>query len=667
MQLRSYADVGHDFEVPEAFEAPILPEWRIASFSLILPIPQAAALSTHGEPFDFGAVPGWQYGRDKGVRTIENPQWDTALRRFRKPTERHGYYGDVIVEGGRPHYNDARSRFMDPLDAAVGANSVDVDVNFTTATSAGVIEEFDHKDLEKKRAENAARNRAGAPVLDVSLAEAGWNERIFAHRFEFPKVRNETFFYLVNYDEQLPWEDQRRGVRNSHGPATLRFVSAEVMQFHDLNLTNLDASVPEPARVTSDFLILNVVAENISSTTLGFLSASLAKPRNSTQFYRHDGDYDHSPPQLYPLTKFANLAVAEIDKALGRETSMVVSRDGKLVAAARSDEGPAGQTFTLPAPQRVVFAVPNPAKPEKAERLADTRSEGNNGSVPERIDGPLTLTSGGSGSASEGWAWHEQWAWQILTGADSYPEQVPAQTPAALSGFVAAKLSSWTVMTSQEGVSMVRTKSASREGMRYWSMANTRFVDIAMLQMRAQAGEAHLRKSLQIVGRRSASQSKGSAETRRRNLQADLERLEKLQLDHIEIRDKLWFRGVPGRDIDTRVLKGLQRATNFDQLREDFDSKVESRQSVIRTQFEQVSGRIAEEEARRAEATNLVLAFVAAAIGAPDWAAAMGYDSFGATVVFAVIIFFGMFAVVWLTQAILRRSTARRRTPPAAR
>ena len=644
MQLHSSNGIGHDFYVPEDFKAPILPEWRLASFSIIMPIPRAAGLAEYGEPFDFATAEGWRYGRDKGVRTVENPQWDPALGVFRKPEPRYGYYGDPIIEGGRPFYNDARTRFVDPMDKATGAASVDVDVELASNWSHSERKEVMwHEDAIKLAEQRAEQRITPEKVRKVAITDAGWDPAISAHHFVFEPVRNETFYELVNYDEQRPWEDQIRGERNSHGTATLRLLSAEVMQFHDLNLTDVAPDEPQPAHVVSDFLILNVAAENISNATLGFLSATLHTPRNSSQFYEHDDFYEESPPQLYALTKFTNLAVARIDAALGRDRSMRIGSDGSLVPTT-APVGLREETFTLPAPQRVAFAIPNPARPDSVNK---TLGEGNNGSVPDDIEAPLVLRD----DTESTWAWHEQWAWQILTGADSYPESVPAQMPAALRRFLAAKLSSWTVFTSDNGVGMVRTKSASREGMRYWSMAGSRFVDLVMLQMRAQAGEAHLRKSLKVVGEKSAAKS-GTAEKdmHHRELRADLERLEKLQLDHIEIRDKLWFRSVPGRDIDTRVLKGLQEATNFDQLRDDFDSKVKSRQNVIRTQFEQLSGAIADEESKRAEAMNLVLGFVAAAIGAPDWADAAGWTGPWGNLGMAAIIFVLMFAVVWVVQ-----------------
>lgn len=144
----------------------------------------------------------------------------------------------------------------------------------------------------------------------------------------------------------------------------------------------------------------------------------------------------------------------------------------------------------------------------------------------------------------------------------------------------------------------------------------------------------------------------GTTKLEKKALQADLERPEKLRLDHIEICDKLWFRRVPGRDIDTRVLKGLQRATGFDQLGDNFDTKGISRQRVIRTQFEQVSGQIAE---NRSEAMNLILGSVAAAIGARDWAEASGWSGLWGNLAIAAIIFVLMFALVRALQTVFNQ------------
>lgn len=73
---------------------------------------------------------------------------------------------------------------------------------------------------------------------------------------------------------------------------------------------------------------------------------------------------------------------------------------------------------------------------------------------------------------------------------------------------------------------------------------------------------------------------------------------------------------------------------------------------MIRTQFKQVSGQSAE---NRSEAMNLILGFVAAAIGAPDWAEAAGWSGLWGNLAMATIIFVLMFALVWALQAVFKQ------------
>lgn len=100
---------------------------------------------------------------------------------------------------------------------------------------------------------------------------------------------------------------------------------------------------------------------------------------------------------------------------------------------------------------------------------------------------------------------------------------------------------------------------------------------------------------------------------------------------------------------------GLQR-NNRAQLREEIPAQAlhAAVGGKRHFQFEQLSGQIAEAEAKRAEAMNLVLGFVVAAIGAPDWADAAGVESLGGMLVLGLIIFVAMFAVVALMQAVFK-------------
>ncbi len=73
---------------------------------------------------------------------------------------------------------------------------------------------------------------------------------------------------------------------------------------------------------------------------------------------------------------------------------------------------------------------------------------------------------------------------------------------------------------------------------------------------------------------------------------------------------------------------------------------------MIRTQFKQVSGQIAE---NRSEAMNLILGFVAAAIGARDWAEASGWSGLWCNLVIVAIIFVLMFALVRALQTVFNQ------------
>ena len=73
---------------------------------------------------------------------------------------------------------------------------------------------------------------------------------------------------------------------------------------------------------------------------------------------------------------------------------------------------------------------------------------------------------------------------------------------------------------------------------------------------------------------------------------------------------------------------------------------------MIRTQFKQVSGQIAE---NRSEAMNLILGFVAAAIGARDWAEAAGWSGLWGNLAIAAIIFVLVFALVRALQTVFNQ------------
>lgn len=645
VQLQSPKESGHDFWIPESFEAEQLQAWRLASFTIVLPIPNEISLvepsrqsATFIDDVDPLSRYGWKLGRDKGIRLIENPEWDSTKRVFRKPGKKTDWYGRQVVHGGDAWYYDSRRRFLNPVARAIGTESVDLDV---------------------------ARNEKQAGDL-VPLLELNSDHNLTAHHFLPEPEKDVTWFELTNYDEQVPWADQLRSRKDERGPSYLRFLSFEILQYREPDLSNFDGPTPQLQETTGNFLLLNIAAENVSHATLGFLSATLSKPWDTSQVYL-DGQGDKTDlEQLSALRWFCDIAINEIDSKLGRKKSMLLDDSGRLVPTNTTPI--AENTFQLPAPQKVAMAIPNPCSPMEAfgsdKEAQDELTKGSvsyefyggrrsilpqdqwergiNGTVG-KMEGPLLLTEG---RLDHAWTWQKQWAWQISIGADSYPEHIPLQSDLNLAAMEAGSDQTWSVLTTSEGVGLVRSISASKEGMSYWSLAHTRLVDVLVLNMRARAGEAHLRSSLRTIAAISnLNRKKLTSIDQRESLQKDLLNLEYLQFDHIEIRDNLWFRNIPEREIETKVLRGLQKASEFDQLRDDFEEKLRTRQRILETRFDQVAGTIREEEAEVSERTNMILGIIAAAIGAPDWAAAAGYpDNLGASLLafLATILLFGV-------------------------
>lgn len=668
---------GNSYNLPPDFTAKRLPEWRLAAFSVVLPIPEAASFwqETGGEFFDFVAADRrssdhgegtWKLGRAKGVQGMENPQWDGE--NFVKPSS-GGYY--------KAFYNQAQSRFKN-IRNATGAEAVDLGV------ARNKWQENQPIDCEKD-------------LRDVNVR---------AHHFTFTSRPGITEFSLVNPTEERIFQEHKAGDPREDvlspeevGPSTLRLESFDVLQFADYYMHNFsglrgadgaadgekpsfEAEIKPPReKSVSQFIVLNVVAENLSSAALASLNSSLARPRSYVEVYDDTGLIEPNPIEsqrkeyvhrgtneharnagegavysLKALPYFASLAVAELDRILGRTQvpSMKVLAGGSLGASYKNKlEGM--RCVQLRQPTRVAMAVPNPQKPGE--------------SAPFRIDGPKILQDPSIGGE---WRWHEQWAWLLSTGADPWEEVIPRQTPEVLRERSAGNLSTWSILASSEGIGMVRACPASNVGTRYWALANTRYVDILILQLRAKAALTWLNSSLQEVGTARASSLSqfdvATLDERNTGMRRDVRLLENLQLDLIEVRDKLWFTTVDSREVDSEILKSLQRSLGLRDLYDEVTTELNLRKSLLQSQYDglriektrkddqqAMEERAAkaqrreeeerrrqlrreeeekqqqakdEREKRRAEVMNFFLAVTAAGLVGPDWATAVGEGNF---------------------------------------
>lgn len=663
--------LGNDYFVPADFRSERAHEWRFAHFSIILPLSRNAGWLDdldEGFWFDFAASDAyadgenpWKYGRSPGVRSIQDPN-----------LSKNGY--SAPPEGKRvfmAYYNDSRSRYS-AFPESVGAHAFDV------LTDPGY-------------------ERTSGNTVDPA---AVFNEHgVAAHHRRFEKTRGVTCFGLAGERERDFQTGFDESAERVYGDSVVYLDSMEVIQFGDYQLQSRSSDEPGSV-VVSTFIILNVVAENVSSASLERISASLARHRafvhtlddnteiedqgrvvenrakvlKSGVFTSYYKNAPHGLRTLRLLPYFVYLASLEIDTALGRSGPSIVANTGGFVGAGPNHPGAKrrrqGYTDTLNLkPARVAFAIPNPGGP--GGYGADFR-------LRRPIERPTVLKEG---SPTTEWTEDEQWAWTLVTGADPWVEVIPVQGRREADELIAARTDPWTMATTSDGLALVRSVPASAAGSRYWSLASSRYVDLVILQRRAYAAFRALSKTLRQLQTTAtpvdANPLPDEIVENQQAMRDELRKLEQLQVDFMTVRQRFWIDTVPGREIDTQLLRALREDFGVADLFHEFSSELEARERIVHTQYDQLriernqleSERRREEaevEAQRENAVNFGIAILAAALAGPDWAGAVVDDpSLGQIGIAAALTgastFFGLWGISRLVD-VRRRARKRLRS-----
>ena len=457
-------------------------------------------------------------------------------------------------------------------------------------------------------------------------------------------------------------------MEDDYGKSYVALDSMEVIQFADFKMhIHNDEDAPRK-RMIGTFLVPNVVAENCSSASLNAISSALSRPRrvvcvrhNTRAIERigtkHLAAEDNRGNGIFTLTSsrrtirllpwFTFLASRKLDRALGRtELSFFAADGGFLKRNSGLDKSTMrkdlSETRSIQ-PKRVAFAIPNPQDPN---RKADEP-----GWRPEAVT-PKPLRGESDGE----WTLEEQWAWLLSTGADEWIEAKPLQNRAEAEDLVAARVSKWTMATTSEGIGLVRNGQVSEEGSRYWLLASSRYIDLLILQMRAYGAFQSLSSELTKLSNHSAASTddfrKLCLDEQHEAMRKDLKRLEDVQRDFLDVRNRFWLETIPSRQIDTKIMRALRDDLGTTELFHSFNAELEAREKIIHTQYDQlriernkqetdarreedlrrIEREQQEEEARRkkddAEAArqddiNFAIAIIAAGFAGPDWAGAI--------------------------------------------
>lgn len=660
-QLKKTKTLGTSLWLPSDFASPHVHEWRVAHFSIVLPIWRGVGWvdetlqSTGRRWFDFTATrEAWEYGRASGITALENPL--ITETGFVKPEYRSfkGYF--------KAFYNDSRSRYRD-LEQAFGSEAFDV--------------------LTDRNNDNATRDTIPAEVFDKCGAAA--------HHLQFSRELGTTEFRLAGIGERVGPTNASNSEEDLYGPSTVRLDSVEILQFADFSLQSHVEKSTHNNTVVSTFMVLNVIAENLSSSSLNSISSSLSRGRRFVRLRDDTSRIEaigqehlaHTDPRengvftsrredrtLRLLPYFVYLASCEIDKALERPCpSMIASDGGYLIRnpsfPARKLSGELTETFGI-MPKRVAFAIPNPRDSQIALKKPGWRPAATT-PKPLRDD-----------SADEEWTLEEQWAWLICTGADAFVEVRPVQSREEAEQLVAARSGSWTMVTTTEGIGLARRDPASNEGTRYWSLASTRYVDLLVMEMRAFGAFKTLSNELSNITRLSGTNSvefqKQDISLQHEIMRADLNRLEDVQRDFLTVRNLFWMETIPSREIDTKIMLALRDDFGITSLFHSVAAELDVRERIIHTQYDQLRiernreraealrreerERVAAEqreqeaqrqlqgaETKRQNALNLAIAILAAALAGPDWADALLGDAAGWR---SVVMAFAAGVITWI-------------------
>ena len=306
---KCWAHAGDTFALPARrtdAEPPVSPDWRLASFSIILPLPDGSltAQSAEQQKKDFLNPTGlWIPGRYTGVRGFEYIPGA------------HASYA---------HHAHAKRRFRNGVNTSI-ASSV-IDLNGTTDMDASAWDGravYHRVDFE--------------PVQDFELADKCRE----CKRTDAPE-RAPRFEYTLPPDS----------ARWSAGSVQLRCI--ELAQFND----RLNPERP----VASSFLILHLVGQNLSSQELESISRALTRPRNKVLASGPHPSHDSAIDEKVPLRDIVREASRLLDEG-GISAAFSMSQGGYLQRHNARQEAPKATTHSTwsrrsTRPMRVTCAIP---------------------------------------------------------------------------------------------------------------------------------------------------------------------------------------------------------------------------------------------------------------------------------------------------------------------
>lgn len=560
---------GAYLPLPRGYESRTQPDWRAVLFSVILPAPDVDS----DPSFEWPA--GWIPGRFRGLKKVQVPgekEDGTGYELKRWRNDEGELRGDDFNFVPRVFHTGASSYFREPLRSSIGAGAADADPKNTAAAGQWC------SDNTRNPTAVSARRFLFEP--DLTREEKSYPPKCA----ELPTVPQAVF-----------------GLAGNSQHAQVHLMCAEYLTYSGPTLYSEKLNAPKP--VTEHFLVLHVAAENCTSAELEAISGSLSKPRemaslkprSGTEWSQHEsillsdaianndkGETTNSSACVNLLELFVRIAERALLPNAASQSALRVERGGFLEMQ-KSSQQTKPYTVTMALPGGTLETKPTPFKDEEP--------------------GP--------------WSPADLWAWYLAVRFDPYNTDIPDLDAEALEYSQVARTQHWTLHSAEGGLTALRRNRLDTSNNSFMMLAPTRFVDLAILvrradnymlamskQLRAMRFDSEDLEKIRVSGSGESEVTQEQIRKAQKSLQNALDNFSKIQIELVYLRDHLWYEGVSGREMATRVLQHMLTHTGTRRSFDDLNQEVELRKDVYATRAQSYRISINALEAKREKAED---------------------------------------------------------------
>ncbi|WP_297006190.1 hypothetical protein [uncultured Corynebacterium sp.] len=569
---RDYVKPGMRLRLPRDYSTSELPDWRATLFTLVLPFPASGLPPARTAQRFVDLPPSWLPGRFRGIQTIE-----TAVDvdgTYRAPDwNRQG--DGVYAYTPRTFHETATARFTGPLAESVGAAAVDRDVPGLNRSGSTTTSNPLREDLRCHRYLFSADTYSTVSPKHGDTPASGQPEKPV------------SVFML---DEE-PVDGSSVSSR-----ASVRLVCAEFLQYRGM-LTHRDVSTPDesggekvhsvPGELAHDYLVLHILAENCSSSSLEQVSQSLHRSRRRITVKSPGQTAERTPGE----TQDVRLLDRFIADAVNALNDGAPDSDRFIASVGKSGEIAGGSKVTFAEP--TVIRHPG-ERPVRLWRSGVSRRPVRVVcAVPGKdLDAHPALFQDPGEDSEWGWCLQDTWAWALGSGADQFAEGIPRYSSATPDNPDRSAFEYWTMVPTHHGAALVRNCPADVHDSNPWMLSGTRLIDLAILIHRASTMLGNIGERLRSItlasselrGSEDGDQSLDDAVA---DLSAALKKFRDIQSDFVRFRDRLWFEVVPGRDLDTEFMLSLRESLGVTRRYLDVKDELSLREAVYSVQFNQ--------------------------------------------------------------------------------